>query len=162
MAERMPVNNAPPQRPVPEVLETGPKPEAGRGSAKPAFHHHHFEDFSVKIAGFGGQGVILAGIIVPKSAAMLRYMDSSVAGVTVPRTLIERMEAAKARAGDDKQRTRVEQEEEGIRITVELIEQVRETEGVRGVHIQAIEWEKRVPEIVERAGLLPRPTASDA
>jgi len=112
--------------------------------------------------GLHEQTAILAGIIVPKSAVMLRYMDSSVAGVTVPRALIDRMEAAKARAGDDKQRVRLEQEEEGIRITVELIEQVREIEGVRGVHLQAIEWEKRVPEIVERAGLLPRPTVAEA
>jgi 5,10-methylenetetrahydrofolate reductase len=100
---------------------------------------------------------ILAGIIVPKSGAMLKYMDSSVAGVTVPAALIERMNEAKAQAGDDKQQARLNQEEEGLRISVELIEQVREIEGVRGVHLQAIEWEKKVPEIVERAGLLPRP-----
>ena len=112
--------------------------------------------------GLGERTAILAGIIVPKSAAMLRYMDSSVAGVTVPPSLIARMEAAKARGGDDKQQARVEQEEEGIRITVELIEQVREIEGIRGVHLQAIEWEKKVPEIVERAGLLPRPTVAAA
>ncbi len=42
-------------------------------------------------------------------------------------------------------------------ISVELIEQVRDIPGVRGVHIQAIEWEKRVPEILEKAGVLPRP-----
>jgi methylenetetrahydrofolate reductase (NADPH) len=103
---------------------------------------------------------ILAGIIVPKSAAMMRYMNSSVAGVSVPDELIKRMEAAKERAGDDKQAARLAQEDEGIRITVELIEQVRDLEGVRGVHLQAIEWEHKVPEIVERAGLLPRPVMS--
>jgi len=105
---------------------------------------------------------ILAGIIVPKSAAMLRYMNASVAGVSVPQALIDRMNAAKEKAGDDKQQARLNQEEEGIRVTVELIEQVREIEGIRGVHIQAIEWEQRVPEIVERAGLLPRPTVPEA
>jgi methylenetetrahydrofolate reductase (NADPH) len=102
---------------------------------------------------------ILAGIIVPKSGAMLEYMDSSVAGVIVPAALIERMNEAKAQAGDDKQQARLNQEEEGLRISVELIQQVREIEGVRGVHLQAIEWEMKVPEIVERAGLLPRPVA---
>jgi 5,10-methylenetetrahydrofolate reductase len=100
---------------------------------------------------------VLAGIIVPKSAMMLRYMDSSVAGVSVPQALMDRMNAAKEEAGDDKQKARENQEKEGIRVAVELIEQAREIEGVRGVHIQAIEWEKAVPEIVERAGLLPRP-----
>ena len=41
---------------------------------------------------------------------------------------------------------------------VELIkEQLKEIEGVDGVHIMALEWEHRVPEICEEAGLLPRP-----
>jgi len=102
---------------------------------------------------------ILAGIIVPKNLGMLKYMDSAVAGVTVPRELMARMAKARDEAGDDKPRARVNQEQEGIRIAVELIEQARETEGVRGVHIQAIEWEQKIPEIVDRAGLLPRPMA---
>ena len=88
---------------------------------------------------------ILVGIIVPKSAGMLRYMDRKVPGITVPSSLIKRLEKAKDR------------EEEGIRVTVELIDGCRRTKGVRGVHIQAIEWEAAVPEIVRRAGLLPRP-----
>lgn len=50
-----------------------------------------------------------------------------------------------------------ERAEEGKKICVETIRQVREVPGVRGVHIMAIEWEEAVPEIVERAGLLPRP-----
>ncbi len=104
---------------------------------------------------------ILAGIIVPRNLGMLRYMDAAVAGVGVPQELMERMSAARAAAGDDKAQARRNQEEEGVRIAVELIEQARETEGVRGVHIQAIEWEQKVPEIVERAGLLPRPVVSE-
>ena len=47
--------------------------------------------------------------------------------------------------------------EEGIRICVETIKQLREMEGVHGVHIMAIEWEEMVPRIAEEAGLLPRP-----
>ncbi len=47
---------------------------------------------------------------------------------------------------------------EGRKIAVELIQQLREIEGVRGVHVMAIEWEERVPGIVEKAGLLPRPS----
>lgn len=100
---------------------------------------------------------ILAGIIVPKNLGMLKYMNSSVAGVTVPDFLMERMEKARLLAGEDKKQARENQAEEGIKITVELIKQVREIPGIRGVHIQAIEWEHRVPEILERAGLIPRP-----
>ncbi|GAB4343416.1 MAG: methylenetetrahydrofolate reductase [Candidatus Abyssubacteria bacterium] len=89
---------------------------------------------------------ILAGIIVPKSAGMLRYMNNSVPGVIVPQELMDRMKAAS------------DPRAEGIAIAVELIRQVLEIEGVRGVHIQAIEWEEAVREVVGGAGLLPRPT----
>ncbi len=114
----------------------------------------------VRGMGVHEQVAILAGIIVPRNLGMLRYMDSAVAGVSVPRELMERMGAAREAAGDDKAQARKNQEEEGLRIAVELIEQAREVEGVRGVHIQAIEWEQKVPEIVERAGLMPRPVVS--
>jgi 5,10-methylenetetrahydrofolate reductase len=100
---------------------------------------------------------ILAGIIVPKNLGMLKYMNSSVAGVTVPEDLLKRMEKARLSAGDDKKQAKINQTEEAIKITVELIQDVRNIPGVRGVHIQAIEWEHKVPEILKKAGLLPRP-----
>jgi 5,10-methylenetetrahydrofolate reductase len=112
----------------------------------------------VRDMGLHERVAILAGIIVPKNLGMLRYMDSGVAGVSVPRELMDRMSAAREAAGDDKAQARKNQEDEGIRITVELVEQARETEGVRGVHLQAIEWEAKVPEIVQAAGLMPRPS----
>lgn len=112
--------------------------------------------------GLAEKTAILAGIIVPKNGGMLKYMNSSVAGVSVPDILIERMTQVRKAAGDDKKQARINQEEEGIKITVELIEQVREIPGVKGVHIQAIEWEEKVPEIVKKAGLLPRPVPAPA
>jgi methylenetetrahydrofolate reductase (NADPH) len=105
---------------------------------------------------------LLAGIIVPKSAMMLKYMDSSVAGVTVPKPLIDRMLKAKEAAGDDKKKAKELQEEEGLKITVELIHQALEIPGVKGVHIQAIEWETAMPGIVKAAGLYPRPNIPEA
>ncbi len=100
---------------------------------------------------------ILGGIIVPRSAMMLKYMDKSVAGVSVPKELIERMLKAKDAAGDDKKKMRELQEEEGKKIAVELIKQVLDIPGVKGVHIQAIEWESAMEGIVKDAGLYPRP-----
>jgi methylenetetrahydrofolate reductase (NADPH) len=100
---------------------------------------------------------ILAGLIVPKSAMMLKYMDSSVAGVTVPKPLIDRMNKAKEAAGDDKKKARELQEQEGIKITVELVQQALDIPGIKGVHIQAIEWETAMEPIVKAAGLYPRP-----
>jgi 5,10-methylenetetrahydrofolate reductase len=105
---------------------------------------------------------ILGGIIVPRTAMMLKYMDSSVAGVSVPKPMIDRMNKAKSAAGDDKKKAKELQEEEGIKITVELIHQVLEIPGIKGVHIQAIEWETAIEKIVKAAGLYPRPNIPDA
>jgi 5,10-methylenetetrahydrofolate reductase len=88
---------------------------------------------------------ILAGIIVPRSAGMLKYVNANVPGVNVPDDLIQRMKSAK------------DPRAEGIAVTVELIEAVRAIPGIRGVHLQAIEAEDVLPEVIERAGLLPRP-----
>ena len=49
------------------------------------------------------------------------------------------------------------QAEEGINLAIEQIEELKSVPGIRGFHIMAIEWEEKVPEIVERAGLYPRP-----
>jgi 5,10-methylenetetrahydrofolate reductase len=51
-----------------------------------------------------------------------------------------------------------EQEAEGIKIAIELIKQVLDIPGVRGVHVMAIEWESALEPIVKAAGLYPRPT----
>jgi 5,10-methylenetetrahydrofolate reductase len=88
---------------------------------------------------------ILAGIIPMKSAGMARYMRDYVAGLTVPNALVKRMEDAE------------DAKEEGVNIAVELIDQLRDVEGVHGVHIMAVAWEEIVPVITERAGLYPRP-----
>ncbi|MBZ0157452.1 MAG: methylenetetrahydrofolate reductase [Alphaproteobacteria bacterium] len=115
----------------------------------------------VRNLGVHERTAILGGIIVPKSAMMLKYMDSSVAGVNVPPALIQRMQKAKDAAGDDKKKAKEMQEAEGIKIAVELVQQVLEIPGIKGVHIQAIEWESAMPEIVKAAGLYPRPTFND-
>ena len=90
---------------------------------------------------------ILAGVTPMKSVGMARYMATQVPGMDVPEPLIQRLRGA----GKGKVA------EEGIKITLEQIEEFKEMEGVAGVHLMAIEWEHRVPEIAERAGVLPRP-----
>lgn len=101
---------------------------------------------------------VLAGIIVPRSLGMMKYMSTAVAGISIPDDLIARMSGAKKAAGDDKKLAKTNQEEEGKKIAVELIEKVRKVKGVRGVHLQAIEWEEAIPEVVKEANLWPRPT----
>lgn len=110
---------------------------------------NRFRDF-MKMAcdmGLHEKCFILAGLTPLKSVGMARYMNRNVSGITIPEPIIERMKSVPKES----------QAEEGIRILLEQIEQVREIPGVAGVHVMAIEWEERVREIVERAGLLPRP-----
>jgi len=96
-----------------------------------------FARFTKRVAGFGVP--ILAGIIPLKSAGMARFMNKNVAGVFVPEALISRMAQA-----EDKART-------GIEITASLIKGLK---GMcPGVHIMAIGGEKRIPAILDAAGL---------
>ncbi len=90
---------------------------------------------------------ILAGLTPMKSAGMARYMKKRVPGMDVPDELIKRL------ADTPKEK----QAQEGIDVCVESIQRLKEVEGIRGFHIMAIEWEEKVPEIVERGGLYPRP-----
>lgn len=94
---------------------------------------------------------ILAGVTPLKSAGMARYMKNRVPGMEVPEEVVKRM------AGAPKEK----QADEGINICVESIQRLKEVDGVRGFHVMAIEWEEKVPEIVERAGLYPRPVLED-
>ncbi len=90
---------------------------------------------------------ILAGVTPMKSAGMANYMAKFVPGMDVPPELIKRIKDA----GKGKMAA------EGIKFACEQIEEFKEMEGVAGVHLMAIEWEHKVPEIAEKAGVLPRP-----
>ena len=95
--------------------------------------------------GLTERAAILAGVIVPRSAAMLKYMNKNVPGVEVPEELVKRME----KAG--------EPQAEGVKITLELLDALRGLPGLAGVHLQAIEAEQLLPDIIRAAGLYPRP-----
>lgn len=90
---------------------------------------------------------ILAGVTPMKSVGMAKYMKNNVPGMDVPDELIKRLQ------GVDKKM----QADEGIKIACEQIEEFKQLKGVAGVHLMAIEWEHKVPEIAERAKMLPRP-----
>jgi methylenetetrahydrofolate reductase (NADPH) len=101
------------------------------------FNVDTFAKFMKRVEGFNIP--ILAGIIPLKSAGMARFMNKSVAGVSVPEELIDLMSKT-----EDKVRT-------GIEIAARLI---KELKGMcQGVHIMPIGWEKKVPAILDAAGL---------
>jgi methylenetetrahydrofolate reductase (NADH) len=115
-----------------------------------------FREFMKKVVDLGlhEKMAILAGVGPLKSPGMIRHLRNNVPGMAVPESLDARLEgAAKGIAADDKQARAHAWREEGKRICVETIQQVREIEGVAGVHIMAIEWEDAVPDIIRAAGL---------
>ncbi|HZQ10961.1 MAG TPA: methylenetetrahydrofolate reductase [Anaerolineae bacterium] len=94
---------------------------------------------------------ILAGVGPIRSPKVAEFMRTRVPGVVIPDSLVERMnKTPKARW-----------QEEGMQICIELIQQIREIQGVAGVHVMAYRQEEMVAEIIHRAKLLPRvPAAS--
>lgn len=82
---------------------------------------------------------VLAGVIPLKSAGMAKFMNKNVSGVFVPDELIQKMTDAEDRTAT------------GIQICADLIKQLKPL--CQGVHIMAIGWEKKVPSIIEAAGL---------
>jgi 5,10-methylenetetrahydrofolate reductase len=96
-----------------------------------------FAKFMKRVEGFGVP--ILAGIIPLKSAGMARFMNKNVAGVSVPEELINKMAGA-----EDKVQT-------GIGIAADTIKALK---GIcQGVHIMPIGWEKKVPALLDAAGI---------
>ena len=87
---------------------------------------------------------ILAGVIPLKSARMARFLVDKL-GVVVPRHVLDRMEKAPNPSA------------EGKSIAVRTIKALKKIEGVRGVHIMPVGWDDVVPELVNGAGLAPRP-----
>jgi methylenetetrahydrofolate reductase (NADPH) len=113
---------------------------------------YNVDKFSEWMKGIRDRGLhervkILAGVAPIKSVGAARYMKTRVPGMDVPNSVIARLQ------GVPKDKV----SKEGIKLCIDIVNQVREIEGVAGIHLMAIEWEEVVPEIVETAGLLPRP-----
>ncbi|MEE9435508.1 MAG: methylenetetrahydrofolate reductase [Candidatus Adiutricales bacterium] len=90
---------------------------------------------------------ILGGVTPFKSARMAKYMKENVAGMDVPDDLLDRIKGVPSK----------NQAAEGIKMAVETIQWLKSLKGVAGLHLMAIGWEEKVPEILEAAGLTPRP-----
>ncbi len=93
---------------------------------------------------------ILVGVGPLRSAKTAEFMRNRIPGVVIPDEVIQRLRGVPT----DKQK------EEGRRICIEMIQQVREISGVSGVHVMAYRQEELVAEIIEDAGLLPRARAT--
>ncbi len=114
------------------------------------FNMDKFRDFMKKTVdkGLDKKCYILAGVTPMKNAGMAEFMSKNVPGMDIPESLVKRLKGVKKK----------DQAEEGIKFALEQIEEFKEMEGVAGVHLMAIEWEHKVPEITKRAEVLPRPS----
>jgi methylenetetrahydrofolate reductase (NADPH) len=99
--------------------------------------------------GLLGTVPILVGVFVPRTAKAALYLRDQVPGIDVPDPVIERMEGMPSERQPDV----------GVQIAVEIVEEVRDLEGVAGVHLMAIRNEQGIHRVLEQAGLLPRPEA---
>jgi methylenetetrahydrofolate reductase (NADPH) len=87
---------------------------------------------------------IMIGITPLKNSKTAAYMNNKVPGVFVPEKILKRMGNAKEKGNE---------QEEGVQITLELIEKIKTKQGVHGIHLMAVGWEEIVPRIVKEAGL---------
>ncbi len=106
------------------------------------FEPDKFLEFMEKAKQFGVP--VQVGLIIPKSVGMCRFMNGNVAGIHVPEEMIDELKAdqEKTKAGDT-----------GVEITARLIKECKDY--CQGVHIMALGWENRIPEILDRAGIAP-------
>jgi methylenetetrahydrofolate reductase (NADH) len=101
---------------------------------------------SVRDMGLHERVYILVGVGPLRSAKTAEWMRTHVPGVVIPDAVIDRLKSVPS----------TQQRREGKRICVEIIQEVREIQGVSGVHVMAYRQEELVAEIIEEAGLLPR------
>ena len=132
-------------------LRLAKKVEAGADfiQTQYCFDVPRFREFMKRVRDMGlhERVFILVGVGPLRSERAAEFMRTKVPGIYIPDETVERL----------RKTPKAQKREEGKRICIEIIEQVREIEGVAGVHVMAYRQEELVAEIIEEAGLLPRP-----
>ena len=85
---------------------------------------------------------VMLGVIIPKSAGMVNYMNNNIAGISVPPEIVEELKA-------DKEKTK--EGITGVEIAARIIKECKDY--CQGVHIMALGWESKVPDLLKLAGL---------
>ncbi len=101
----------------------------------------------VRDMGLHEKSFFLVGVGPLRSEKAAEFMRAKVPGVHIPDEIVERL----------RKTPRAKKQDEGKQICVEIIQQIRQIEGVAGVHIMAYRQEELVAKIINEAGLLPRP-----
>ena len=123
----------------PEIIKMEKKIEAGAQffQTQAIYETRLFEKFLKASSHL--KTTVIAGIVLLKSAGMARYMNKNVAGVFVPDNLIEEIDKAKDKSA------------KSIEIAARLIKELKPLSN--GVHIMPIGWDKKVPLVLDAAGL---------
>jgi methylenetetrahydrofolate reductase (NADPH) len=134
------------------ILNLMKKIEAGADfiQTQPVFDVPRFEKWmdAVRNEGLDKEVFILAGVMPVRSVKALLHMKDSVPGMRISPDYIKRMEPITEKDAAM---------EEGVKIAVEIMTQLRQISGVSGLHIMPVMWESITPRLVQEAGLLPRP-----
>lgn len=132
-----------------ELLRLEKKIDAGADfvQTQGVFDLERFERWmaAVRQRGLHQRAFILAGVLLIRSTRAAEVMKREVPGLYLPDSIYRCIVAAP------------DPEQEGLKLGIELVQALRQVEGVRGVHLMAIGWEEAIPHVVEGAGLLPRP-----
>ncbi len=112
-----------------------------------------FREFMRRVVDMGlhEKVYILAGVGPIRSLRVAEYMAKEVAGMEIPESVIERFRPL----------SKEDQEKLGIDLACEIAQQVREIEGVAGLHIMAVSWPAAVPKVASNLGLYPRPVIGE-
>jgi len=124
----------------PQIMKMEKKVKAGAQffQTQAVYDPKRFEEFMSQVKHLNVP--VMVGIVLLKSAGMARFMNKNVAGVHVPESLIEEMDQAESKA------------QKSIEIAARLINEMKDL--CQGVHIMPIGWEKKVPAVLEAAGLV--------
>ncbi len=125
----------------PQIIKMKKKIEAGASffQTQAVYEPERFEDFMNRIQGFNVP--VIAGIVILKSAAMAKFMNQNVAGITVPDSIIEEMATT----------PKEDRKKQAVEVTARILRQVKPL--CQGVHIMPLGWDELVPEIIKEAGL---------
>ena len=126
----------------PQLIKMGKKIEAGARffQTQAIYEPDKFEQFINQVQKFNVP--VIAGIVLLKSAAMAKFMNSNVAGISVPESLIKEMEGT---AKEDRKKQAVE-------LTARVLRQVKPL--CQGVHIMPLGWDELVPDVIREAELV--------
>jgi 5,10-methylenetetrahydrofolate reductase len=108
-----------------------------------------FREFMKRVVDLGlhEKVYIFAGVGPTRSIKVAEYMANQVAGMDVPEWVLDRLRPL----------SKEDQAKAGIDICCEVANEVRQIEGVHGLHIMAVSWPAAVPEVCKKLGLYPRP-----